>query len=61
MPTGTFKTFFKGFVRRTQSQRDEAYLGKSADLVDLEHRQNDLARYRPDLRPLASQLAQARG
>jgi hypothetical protein len=61
MPTGTFKVFFKGFVRRSQSQRDEAYLARSADLVDLEHRQQALARHQLDQRPLASQLAQDQG
>jgi hypothetical protein len=52
MPTGTFKTFFKGFVRRTQRGREETYLAQASDLLDLEHRQQELDRRNVDQRPL---------
>jgi hypothetical protein len=47
-----FKNLFTTLGPQTQRDRDEAYLAESTDLLDLEHRQQELDRRHLDQRPL---------
>lgn len=47
-----FKNLFSTLGPQTQQNRDEAYLAQSTDLLDLEHRQQELDRRHLDERPL---------